>query len=290
MAPKKLPDVNVSEFFRSKKWISDDGKEVCAYSCVLCNDPEKTIKCATKWNLRRHIFLKHKETAKELGLEDENSGEPVVPSGRNKIKVSFWVDPNCHRKRMVQWVTVGNAPLNFFNLKCVQEVIHPIEDGARIGHTNRHNVLQYVNEATTKAIQHISSEMHGKLISIKADLATRKGRTILGINAQFIKQGKIVVRTLAMSERFERNTAESIMEEILKVLTTFEVELLQVYSITTDNGSNMLKATRLTRNLQELNASCTDEREDSDSERMHPDDETDEEPTEDSEDELLFEP
>lgn len=266
MASKKQSEVNLSDFFVSKKWISSDGREVRSLCCVLCGDPSKTFKCESKWNLKRHLVTKHKEKAKEIGLdkdlEDENC-DPNAQSFKNKIKVSFWVDPNDHKKRMVKWVSVGNVPLNFFNLKCVQEVLHPIEEGMKIGHTNRHNILQYVHDCTVNAVKHISLEMQGKLISIKADLASRKGRTILGINAQFIKHGEIVVRTLMMAERFEKNTAENIMEEILRALATFDIQLPQIYSITTDNGSNMLKATRLTRNLQELNDSCLDEREES---------------------------
>ncbi|XP_062550066.1 uncharacterized protein LOC134214754 [Armigeres subalbatus] len=273
MASKNRSNVELFDYFKNKKWISEDGKEMSAVTCNLCNDPERTIKCSAKWNLKRHIILKHKDKAIELGFQEEavcsDSSISLTTAPGTKKRVSFTVDPNRYIMNLVQWVTVGNVPLQFFNLECVQEVLHPIHDSLKIGHMNRHNVIQYIHEVTTKLVKFISLELNGKQISIKADIASRKGRTILGINAQFIKQGQIVVRTLVMCERFDRNTAENIMEEVLKALSTFGVELAQVYSITTDNGSNMLKASKLLRNCQELNDNIMDECEDIDANKSY---------------------
>lgn len=80
---------------------------------------------------------------------------------------------------------------------------------------------------------------------MKIDCATRIDRAVLGINAQCTENRKIVVQTLAMKELYERHTAQYIKLQIQDVLARYELGVNQVYSLTTDNGSNMLKAASL---------------------------------------------
>lgn len=62
----------------------------------------------------------------------------------------------------------------------------------------------------------------------------------------FMLENKIVIRTLGrMIEVNFQQTAENLKEQILAVLMEYEINLLQVYCVTTDNGANMLKAIKL---------------------------------------------
>jgi len=83
------------------------------------------------------------------------------------------------------------------------------------------------------------------MISLKMDTATRHDRAVLGINIQIIKDYKIHIYTLAMKELTERHTAAYLKEELEKVLEEFEIKKNQIYTITTDNGRNMIKAIEL---------------------------------------------
>lgn len=49
----------------------------------------------------------------------------------------------------------------------------------------------------------------------------------------------------------KRQTAENLKEEILSTLLSYGIALWQIYSITVDNGANMLKTVRLLKLLQE---------------------------------------
>lgn len=133
--------------------------------------------------------------------------------------------------------------------------MHPIEDALKLPHINRRNMVAHLGEVVLKIEHQIVHEIRGKMLCVKADTASRKGRCVLGINVQFIENGKILVRTLAMVERVGRNTAENLMVEILKVLDHFNIKIVQVYSITTDNGANFLKTARLIKEKQQMQLS-----------------------------------
>lgn len=82
------------------------------------------------------------------------------------------------------------------------------------------------------------------------DIATRHHRSILGISAQYMIEDNIVIRTLAMEHCVTRNTSEILRDRLLTVLDQYGIGIQQVFSITTDNGSNMVKTTELINDLQ----------------------------------------
>lgn len=67
----------------------------------------------------------------------------------------------------------------------------------------------------------------------------------LGVNIQFISNGKITLRTLATEEMFVCHTAANLKDTILLVLSRFNINVKQIYSCTTDNGRNMVKFVEL---------------------------------------------
>ncbi len=80
---------------------------------------------------------------------------------------------------------------------------------------------------------------------LKVDCAKRLSRSILGINAQYVHDGKIILRTLSTYELKNRQTGATLKKMILETLGEYEISLSQVYTITTDNGANMLLAVKL---------------------------------------------
>lgn len=66
-----------------------------------------------------------------------------------------------------------------------------------------------------------------------------------GVNAQFIEKDKIVLRTLAVAELFERHTGQYLKDTIIAILQKYNISTEQIYTCTTDNGRNMLKCISL---------------------------------------------
>lgn len=63
---------------------------------------------------------------------------------------------------------------------------------------------------------------------------------------------RIVVRTLSMQRLLSRHTGVELKNHLLSTLTKFGIETKQIFAITTDNGSNMLKAISLMNEQQSI--------------------------------------
>ncbi|XP_060859135.1 LOW QUALITY PROTEIN: uncharacterized protein LOC132936427 [Metopolophium dirhodum] len=66
-----------------------------------------------------------------------------------------------------------------------------------------------------------------------------------GITIQYIKNGEITLKTLAMVELFDTHTAENLKQSLLDVLVKYEITREQIYTITCDNAANMIKMARI---------------------------------------------
>lgn len=108
--------------------------------------------------------------------------------------------------------------------------------------------MEYVTEKYARLKSIIKNSCKGKMIALKMDTATRLERSVLGINIQVIENDKINTYNLAMKELNGKHTAEKLKKEIEKVLKEFEIKKSQIYSVTTDNGRNMLKAVYILSN------------------------------------------
>lgn len=110
--------------------------------------------------------------------------------------------------------------------------------------SNDHNISGIVKDK-------ITSEMEGKLISIQLDLNTHQHRCILGVNTQYFADDKLVVRTLAMRRLMTNTSALNIAKEVEHILKEYGKEVDDFYTITTDNGGNVLFCTEILRLMQE---------------------------------------
>ncbi|XP_060858154.1 uncharacterized protein LOC132935579 [Metopolophium dirhodum] len=75
------------------------------------------------------------------------------------------------------------------------------------------------------------------------DCASRKDKSILGINVQYAAADTTVttLHTLAMIELTQQHTAVYLKEKVNEVLTVFEIKKQQILTITTDNARNFVK-------------------------------------------------
>lgn len=71
------------------------------------------------------------------------------------------------------------------------------------------------------------------------------GRSFLGVNMQYVENGQLVLRTLAVKELFDRHTGAYLKTVITDILKSFGTSTNQIYTCTTDSGTNMIKAISL---------------------------------------------
>ncbi|XP_029347960.1 uncharacterized protein LOC103311970 [Acyrthosiphon pisum] len=76
----------------------------------------------------------------------------------------------------------------------------------------------------------------------------------MGVNIQYVKNGRVYLATLAMKEVCEQHTADNLKKLLLEVLQKYNMVKEQIYTITCDNAANMVKLARIMNDqCEELN-------------------------------------
>ena len=160
------------------------------------------------------------------------------------IKVTVTMSKNDIIDGCVEMVTVNGRPFKALNDSGFLKITKPLMQA--MGTTvNAENVPDYVKEKAEAIRAEIAADVKDKLVCVKSDTATRLGRSFLGVNIQYSKNGRLVPRTLAVSEIKERHTSVNLKKRIVDVLGTVGIIENRIYASTTDNASNMLKITDL---------------------------------------------
>jgi hypothetical protein len=139
---------------------------------------------------------------------------------------------------------VNGRPFSLVADSGFKAIVGPIASALNTS-INVANLRDFVVDEANELRKQISNEVRGRLILMKLDGASRHDRSVLGINIQFIKDGSICLRTLALYEMQEKHTSDKQINVIMDVLKGYDISLRQIYSVTTDNGANMVKAVRL---------------------------------------------
>lgn len=201
-------------------------------------------------NLWRHLAAHHRSLHDEL--------EPK----RKKRRLVFDSDINASleiRKGLVELCTVHGRPFCIVNDSGMKRILRAItgiqdediEDGRercnqRPGFGfSRHQLkadIQFVYE-NMKTI--ITEEVKGKMLSMMVDIVSKRNKSILGIAVQFIKDDEITIRFLGMMRMMERHTGQYIADLVQEKLLEYGVAIEQIYTFTTDNGANVLKAAKI---------------------------------------------
>ncbi|KAK4322775.1 hypothetical protein Pmani_006443 [Petrolisthes manimaculis] len=85
------------------------------------------------------------------------------------------------------------------------------------------------------------------MVCVKTDLCTRRGRHFIGVNFQAVINGNLRVINATVKEMTERATGTEICAMLVASLQKLGIEEQQIYTLTTDNGSNVVKAGQIMR-------------------------------------------
>ena len=159
-------------------------------------------------------------------------------------KISIETNIVSLKRALVRMVTVDGRPFCAIHDVWFKNLILPMATQLNLTIDDL-SLRMFVNEEYTIIKNLLIEEMNEKLIAIKVDCASRFNRHVIGINAQFYSNGEILVKTLAIRELFESCTSDYLITILKDVLKDFKIPLSRVFCITTDNGSNMIKAVKL---------------------------------------------
>ena len=146
----------------------------------------------------------------------------------------------------VEAVTSNGLPLSVFKKSGVAKMIAPMLVQLNLKLTTANVRTRTLNAAQQKKSE-VKQTFAGKMVSVKVDLCTRRGRDFIGINFQAMVEGDLRVTIAAVTELHERATAAAIRENMVRCLLQLGISEKQIYSLTTDNGSNVFKVGELMR-------------------------------------------
>ena len=216
------------------------------YSEILMNKSNELVDKTKKYTSSQEST--YKDSKQSIIEYTKNNRESIVI--RTNVEIV--------RDACIEMVTINGRPLKSLEDSGFRKILDPIlkvfsneKDFTKLI-VNRKNIRDLIKEKANKIRENIILEVENKMVSLKLDCATRLNRSILGINIQFIKEERIVVRTLSMLELNSKHTAEYLLFRIHEVLNAYNIKLDQLYSVTTDSGANLLKMVReLSKDIEE---------------------------------------
>lgn len=87
----------------------------------------------------------------------------------------------------------------------------------------------------------ITKDVRGRMVGVMLDLGSRFGKSFLGVSIQYMDNLTIKIAHLGMIVMRERKTAVFIRKRLEEILALFGMTLMQIHTITTDNGANVIK-------------------------------------------------
>lgn len=162
-----------------------------------------------------------------------------------KLRMCLWQQIAMSTTGIIEMVAVHSIAFSCF------EKVSGILEKALNAAVNRRSVTSLVGDVAKVIREMLVADLIGKFICLKFDGVSRNNRKILGINAQYIKNGQVVIRTLSMEDMTEKQTAENLKNRVEDVLAKHHIDTLNLYACTTDRAKHMLKSTNELRHYQE---------------------------------------
>ena len=101
----------------------------------------------------------------------------------------------------LELITINGRLFKLINDSRFRKIKNPLLEGMRPNfNINADNIREKIGVKANDIRYRIKLEMEHRLESLKADVATCRDRFILGVNWQFIRDGKVQLRTLAIKE------------------------------------------------------------------------------------------
>lgn len=184
-----------------------------------------------------------KHTAEFQIVSELNKINLPKTNGPPEIQPTIFIEKL--QKICVRLVTEHGRPINMIEDTAFQELLSLTcsknADISLLKQIHVKSVKKTVHEQADLIRSKIWSEIKNKLVSIKLDSVTCVERKFLGFNVQYIQNGRIVVRNLAVHEVHGPQTGTFLKTALEEVLTDFRIGPENLYCICTDNGANMIK-------------------------------------------------
>lgn len=155
----------------------------------------------------------------------------------------------------LKFVILDGRPFSIFNDDGFQLIASPIlQEFERINKPipiSANYIQDIARNVQTDVMNRIKSEMRGKLVSLQLDLTNHFQRCILGLNVQYYVGDELVLRVLAMRRLNVSTSALNIAIAVRNILEEYGLDVDHIYTVTTDNGANVILCTQILQLMQE---------------------------------------
>lgn len=191
--------------------------ETNMFKCTFC-DVKLTGDNAT--NMSRHLEKKHENEATKLKLKILHDTQNLNLQKQSQ-KICLSVSEKNLWDGCIEMAASG-YPLSFITNNGFKKIIAPMTKKLNISNQfNVPNLKLKIKECADAIKSEIIDDVKNKFVSLKVDGVTRHSKSLLGVNIQYIKNGKIVVKTLAMKELTEKHAADYIKRMIIDVISDY---------------------------------------------------------------------
>ncbi|XP_023243810.1 uncharacterized protein LOC111641809 [Centruroides sculpturatus] len=204
-------------------------------------------------NLERHLKRYHLKEFEEIQqmkkrkLNERNEPNLIESKSQETTKStanSNYLYVKLERKTLidacVELITVNGCSLELLEYSGFRKIINPLIEAIGDNFSiTLDSIRQMIPDMASKIKSHLIDKIHKKIISLKLDIATKSDRSVLGVNVQFVDQGKIHLHTLSIKELKDRHP-NHLKNTVYQILERYYISPHQIYTIITDNGAGML--------------------------------------------------
>lgn len=204
----------------------------------------------------RHLKAVHHKIASAIETIKIGQTKPESVEIRVKISLSeIW-------NSIVRLIVFNGLPFMIINSTGFRNLVKPFVNGLKdIGidlTVDDLHLKTHIKEKAEVVNKKITEEVKGKLLCLMLDIASRHNRSIFGINIGFFANGKINIRTIGMQTLTVSQTGRNLFEKVKKSLSNYSIDLDQIFTVTTDNGKNLIKMIGIAENEMEQNIDFSD--------------------------------
>lgn len=233
--PKKETKGNKAlKFFSNPFFRMENGVKNTYYNCTIC----KKDSCGNNLaNLASHILYKHEQIYKE----NIGSIEEPIEIKRLKLLQNCVSIVGLSGRPFASLCDYGFQTIIYDQLKQFSEAGIPLNlksDLQPAVHTHLKESANQVRNAIKEAVKQ-------QALSVQLDIATRLGRSIFAIDAQYIANKQLNIVNVGMIELKNAHTGENLSKVYRDCLQRYGIIKQQVMSISGDNGSNVQKFIRI---------------------------------------------
>lgn len=226
------------EYFEFKEEREIDGVLKQFFTCNIC---KKEINATNNYGKTSHLQNLHKDVYAKLQT-------PVESIEQKRLKLIL----DC-----VEIVAVNGRSFSHLLDSGLQSMINEklceLESAGRQFNLNdeKHcEVKDCIRRMSENARQKIADEIKDIPISLMCDIATKHGRSLFGFSIQYVANGKHRIRSIGMIHLDKSHTGKYLASLIAKRLKEYGVVKDQLLTITTDNGTNMIKMIKEMRKME----------------------------------------